>query len=384
MDNSKIDGLIVKLIENSISEKEANILKEWLQNEDNATYFNEFIEINHLINSKTKFDHRRPLLEIKEEIDNRKTKKIPAIFKYAIAASILALISISFFLTTNNNDPIDAPSTITNTIEIGTDKAILTLADGSNIELKKGAAYSDSNVTVENEKLMYTKQEREKSVSEMEYNFLTVPRGGQFFVQLSDGTQVWLNSESRLKYPTGFVDGQARNVELLYGEAYFDVSPSSKHEGSVFKVHTGMQEIEVLGTEFNIKAYEDENYIYTTLIEGKVTVDNTIKKEILHPGKQSVLNVETRDIQIAEVDVHSEIAWKRGLFNFKNKSLKEIMKVLSRWYDVEVVFVNKELEKIAFKGVLRKNQNIEEILSLIKTTNFITDYEIQDKKILIK
>lgn len=215
------------------------------------------------------------------------------------------------------------------------------------------------------------------------YNYLTIPRGGQFQLKLSDGTEVWLNSETQLKYPVTFIEGETRQVELVYGEAYFEVSPSTNHNGAKFKVRTLMQEVEVLGTEFNIKAYKEETNIYTTLVEGKVVIVNGFDNQYLIPNQQSNLNLKNNTITIRSVDAYSETSWKKGLFSFKSTPLKEIMKVLSRWYDVNVVFSNPEIENIKFNGVLSKNQTIKEILTTIKNTHFIKDYDITDKKITI-
>ena len=197
-----------------------------------------------------------------------------------VAASIVILISSVIFFNKepnnfNNNDTQIAIPIIINNIETGTDKAILTLANGSEIALIKGETYKGQNVSSDGKEIVYNGKAVSKEIT---YNYLTTPSGGQFFVKLSDGTQVWLNSESRLKYPVTFLDGEIRQVELVYGEAYFDVSPSTAHKGLKFKVINQAQEVEVLGTEFNIKAYKDESNIFTTLIEGKVAVSILNKK----------------------------------------------------------------------------------------------------------
>lgn len=325
------------------------------------------------------------ILETLQEEEVNKDKVRPLykrnIFKYAVAASIVLLISLTFIFKKDNIQTTE-PNIVNNNIKVGTDKAILTLKDGEEIALEKGETYISDNLTSNGEEIVYTTAPLTES--EIAYNSLTVPRGGQYFVKLSDGTQVWLNSESKLKYPINFIEGETREVELVYGEVYFDVSPSTDHNGSKFKVFSGIQEVEVLGTEFNVKAYKGEDFIYTTLVEGKVIIGNTINSEILKPREQAILNPLNKDIVISEVDVNSEIAWRRGLFSFRNKSLKNIMKVLSRWYDVDVIFVDKTLEDVQFKGVLNRNQNIEEILILIKNTNFIKSYDIEDNTIILR
>jgi transmembrane sensor len=301
------------------------------------------------------------------------------IFKIAAAASVILLVSLSILFTTK--DKTNIPAVASKNIEIGSDKATLTLEDGSVIALEKGKAYTTGKVSSNGEKLIYNSKNESVAISN---NLLTIPRGGQFFVQLSDSTKVWLNSESQLKYPVAFVDGQTRQVELVYGEAYFEVSPSTKHKGSRFKVKTQTQNVEVIGTEFNVKAYRDETSIYTTLVKGKVAISNATTKEFLKPNQQSKINLNSSAISISEVDVYNEISWRKGLFVFKGMPLKEIAKVLSRWYDVDIVFADAELGNVKFNGVLNKNQKIEDILTTIKNIDFINAYEIKDHKVILK
>ncbi len=302
------------------------------------------------------------------------------IFKLAIAASISILIAIPLLFNKNTVVEENKSTLVNNTIAIGSNKAMLTLGNGTVVLLGKGKSYSTGNIKSNGEQLVYNSNNK----SEIANNFLTIPRGGQFFVQLADSTKVWLNSESQLKYPLAFVDGETRQVELLYGEAYFEVSPSTKHKGSRFKVKTQTQNVEVIGTEFNIKAYKDETNIYTTLVKGKVAISNATTKQFLAPNQQSNFNLQSNDIAIASVDVYNEISWKKGLFVFKSMPLKSIMKVLSRWYDVDVAFADANLGNVKFNGVLDKNQKIEDILTTIKNTNFINAYEIKNKKIVLK
>ncbi|SMG13987.1 FecR family protein [Arenibacter troitsensis] len=312
-----------------------------------------------------------------------KAKKTYSILKYAAAAVLIGILATSYFLSDNkyNTPQENTPNNVVNTVVPGTDKATLTLGDGSVVALQKGNAVKTQNANSDGEKIVY------KAVGgkpkEMVYNYLTIPRGGQFNVVLSDGTEVWLNSETQLKYPVHFEEGKVREVELVYGEAYFDVSPSTEHGGSKFRVMNKAQEVEVLGTEFNIKAYKDDTNVYTTLVEGKVVVGSGDLKQYLTPNQQSHLNLENNRIKVTVVDVNVETSWKNGIFSFKGMPLKNIMKVISRWYDVDVVFENKELESLKFKGVLDKYQSIEEILNIM-TSSTINNYEIKNKTIIIK
>jgi transmembrane sensor len=336
----------------------------------------------------------------KEEIENRifsriqtalkseKTEIIPLRpfysrtgFRVAIAASVAMLISITLLFNTKDRNKVNIPVAVNKNILIGSDKATLRLEDGSVIALEKGKAYQSGNVSSNGEKLVYNSQDQSKAIAN---NYLTIPRGGQFFVQLADSTKVWLNSESQLKYPVAFVDGQTREVELLYGEAYFEVSPSTKHKGSRFKVKTQMQNVEVIGTEFNIKAYKDESSIYTTLVKGKVAIDNAAAKEFLEPNQQSRISSNSTTISISKVNVYNEVSWRKGLFVFKGMPLKDIARVLSRWYDVDIAFADPALGNVKFNGVLNKNKKLEDILTIIKNINFINAYEIKDHKVLLK
>src|SRR5690606_5806053 len=217
------------------------------------------------------------------------------------------------------------------------------------------------------DELVYTREGKENdSENEPLYNYLTIPRGGQFFVQLSDGTQVWLNSESKLKYPVKFQSGKTREVELVYGEAYFKVSPSTGHNGSRFHVLTKFQEVDVLGTEFNIKAYSQEDEVTTTLVEGKVEIQKGNISKILRPNQQSIILSDTQAIAVQAVDVSQEISWMHGMFSFDEAFLKEIMTVLSRWYDVEVIFESAEPKNFVFTGIIGRAESIGNILCIIE------------------
>jgi hypothetical protein len=310
------------------------------------------------------------------------SKRTSHFWKYAAAASILIIVSLTVFLNKETKTQFIQPI-ITNTIvEPGTDKATLTLGDGSQIALEKGKSFQNQNINSNGKEIIYKSGKGEKA--EIEYNYLTIPRGGQFYIKLSDGTQVWLNSESQLKFPVNFIEGKTRQVELVYGEAYFDVSPSTAHKGSKFRVLNKYQDIEVIGTEFNIKAYKNEANIYTTLVEGVVSVNTLETNQILQPSQQANLNLNSSTMGVSTVNIYNEISWKDGVFSFRRKSLEEIMKVLSRWYDIDVQFVNPKLKSAGFNGVLGKEQNIVDILESIKNFEVIQDYEIVDKTVVLK
>lgn len=385
MINAKIENIIAKFLTNQASASELTELEIWVEDSNNKDLFDEYVKINYAIEYNMKeFDSHKVKSKLLEafarEKKAKKLKKLRKIIYYSAAAVVLGIVTTTYFY---NIKPVAEPvKIVNNTISTGTDKAILTLEDGSVVTLEKDKVYEKGNVVSNGKELVYNKDSKGKSG--LAYNYLTIPRGGQFQIKLADGTKVWLNSDSKLKFPVAFVEGSLREVELIYGEAFFDVSPSSEHKGAKFKVLNKNQEVEVLGTEFNIKAYKDEDKIYTTLVEGKVAVSGFNSKKYMVPNQQTIINLKNGDITINPIDAYNEVLWTKGIFSFKSKNLKEIMTVMSRWYDVQVVFQNTELEKVKFNGVLSKNDNIKEILTIIKKTNFINEYEIKDQKIIIK
>jgi len=402
---SKANTHILKLVSlyttKEISEAEFNELRQWLNEApENKVLFTEILLLykkSRQIAFADAIDKDKAWNTIVSKLENplvqitkQKESKVFSFgnpwFKYAAAAIVVGILTTTFVFKDNLfKTPIEASPVIVdanNRIEVGTDKATLTLEDGSVVVLKNGNSFHTQNASSNGKEIVYkTGQQKPTKIA---YNYLTIPRGGQFFIKLSDGTQVWLNSESQLKFPVAFVDGEIRRVELVYGEAYFDVSPSTKHKGSKFKVFNKSQEVEVIGTEFNIKAYKDETNVYTTLVEGKVAVSTTNGKQKLVPNQQLNLNLKTNTAVINSVDVYDEIAWKQGVFSFKRKSLEDIMKVLSRWYDLDVKFTNPVLKKSGFNGIVGKDQKIEDILETIKSYGVIKEYEIKNKTVILK
>lgn len=308
----------------------------------------------------------------------------PTYFKYAaVAASILVFLSVFLFKADFQayfTPGAEHPIITNNNIEPGSNKAILTLSDGQNLVLDQQDSIQVGNAKSSGKEIIY--EDIGTDDNKMAYNTLTVPRGGQFSLVLSDGTKVWLNADSQVRYPVQFVEGQRRDMELVHGEVYLDVSPSTAHGGASFVVKHKEQQVEVLGTEFNIKAYGEEPKVYTTLVEGKVQVQTNRGEHILSPGQQSILSVGTGRLAVTEVDVFREVSWKEGTFRFKDKNLKDIMQVLSRWYDMEVVFGSKDLEKKTFTGTLHKDRSITEILGFLQGS--INTYEINDRTIVLK
>ncbi len=388
MENNKVEILIIKLLENRITTEEAAQLSSWLkEDQEHKNYFNRYVELNYFLNAQQTFDGHKSLTQIKRRLRQNKKKSYANFFKYA--AIFIALIGLAvlgtYFFSNKAIDTSPTPQNIvqhTNNIHPGTNKAVLTLGNGSSVVLHKGDTTTSKFYHSNGKKLVYNNTPHNQK-TELAYNYLTVPRGGQFFLVLADGTKVWLNADSKLKYPVKFVDGKTRKVQLLYGEAYFEVSPSTKHHGSKFRVTVDQMHIEVLGTQFNIKAYgNNKNKTYTTLVEGKIALGTPNANVILHPGQQAITNPTSRNLEVKNVNIFNEVSWRQGIFSFENKPLKDIMKVLSRWYDMNVVFSHPKLENVRFTGILGREQSIVEILTILKETNHI-NYTINNKTVII-
>ena len=386
MKDSKIHTTIVKFLNREANQNELENLESWLKDQNNIQVFNRFVRTEYLTTLYMgEYDLNKAKKSISQKVRSSEKKRKWLIYKQiAAAASILLIVGLSLFKLKDTT--VTTVVDNKNTIEVGSDRAILTLENGNQVALGQGKSYQTGNVRSNGEELVYNSQSGKVNTKEkLLFNYLTIPKGGQFFVQLSDGTEVWLNSDSKLKYPTKFIEGETREIELLYGEAYLKVSPSSEHNGAAFNVRTKAQEIGVLGTEFNIKAYTDDSQIETTLVEGKIVVETEGAKKVLSPNQQSRIGADLNLIEVVDVDSSEAISWINGLFTFNEESLGEMMKVLSRWYDVEVVFESAEHQDFIFTGVLEKTKSFVDILELIAaTSDGEIKFEIEGKTIFIK
>ena len=353
---------------NTFSDKDKETIENKLHDKSYWSKRNAFLE---------NIDVSKEWENLEEKINVK--KKQFHIYKYAAVITVILGVS-SFFLLIDKSDDLNTPTKIETKIVAGSDKATLTLDDGKQVVLNTDKTYKNKYASAEKNKLHYNNTSSD-SVKTLTYNYLTIPKGGQFQIELSDGTLVWLNSESKLKYPVHFISGQTREVELIYGEAYFEVSHSSKHNGDHYSVITNNQTVEVLGTKFNIRAYKEEN-IYTTLTQGSIAISKEEQREILSPGEQAI-NSKNSKLVIKQVDTDYEIAWKNGLFMFEQEPLYKMMIKLSRWYDMEFVFENEQKRMYNFSGVLNREDDVIKLLKTLEKTKEVT-FEIQGNMIIIK
>lgn len=270
---------------------------------------------------------------------------------------------------TNRNKAIIAP---------GGNKAILTLQDGSTIVLndaKDGTLVKQGNTRViklTNGQIVY--DDASAPADKVLHNTMTTPRGGQYQLTLPDGTDVWLNSASSITYPTSFV-GKERKVSIT-GEAYFEVA---KDKSKPFHVLAGNQNIEVLGTHFNVMAYSDEESIKTTLLEGSVKISEHNNTSILKPGEQAIVNKQG-GIKIKQAVIEEALAWKNGYFKFNRVDIKYIMRQIARWYDVEVAYEG-DMPEDEFVGKIGRGENIKQVLRVLELEH--VHFKIEGRKIIV-
>jgi transmembrane sensor len=325
-------------------------------------------------------------------------------FRYAAAVLIIFGIGAYLWNTQKQKEkPVVAqtqnPNPVKNDVAPGGNKATLTLADGTKIILDSasdGIIAKQGNVTIEKNqnKIIYPSLREGSGVgsNNISYNTMTTPRGGQYQLTLPDGSQVWLDAESSIKYPTAFT-GKERKVRIT-GEAYFEVA-KNKTKPFIVSVSSGdgkreteskTLEIEVLGTHFNVNAYKEEPTKNITLLEGSVRLTSHFSPVTsvltLKPGQQGQLNPRNEKLSLAvHPDIEQVMAWKNGLFNFNNVDLQTMMRQLERWYDITVQYQG-AIPKMTFKGELDRGLQLSQVLEILKDQEI--RYTIQGRTLLIQ
>lgn len=302
---------------------------------------------------------------------------------WAAAGLLLSIGSLTFLFINQKQEPLQANTKVheqlENDLAPGGNKAVLTLSNGVTIILdtaQNGELARQGNTQVikmDNGQLAYNSGN--SSATQLLYNTLTTPTGGQYKLVLPDGTEVWLNAASSISYPTAFA-GTERNVTLA-GEAYFEVA---KNATMPFKVQVNEMKVEVLGTHFNINAYNDEPDIKTTLLEGSVKLSNDNTNRLLQPGQQGRLNKSGAIAILENANTEEAVAWKNGVFQFDDADIKTVMRQIARWYDVEVEFKG-NINAGKFVGAIPRNSNISEVFKILELSN--VHFKLEGKKIIV-
>jgi hypothetical protein len=393
INTESISRLIYKSIIKSLKKKEKENLQDWLKDESNEKLYAEIVSSNSIYKKRALYQesNKEKVFEIiHKKINRTNTKSIVKrrffrSVKYA--ASIIILFAIGNSIYKANFDTNAITQEAIKNINPGYEKATLVLSDGTTIDLEehKNEFIVSDNIQVKNEEkgLVYNAITKTTSIDNvtrpLKYNTLKVPRGGMYQVVLSDGTKVWLNSETSLTYPERF-DGEQRIVQLE-GEAYFEVTKDVKE----FIVKTNVADVTVLGTQFNVSSYKDNAFFSSTLVEGKIKLATSHDKNkdnslILAPNQRGLINKNSSKIQFETVDTEVYTAWKEGKFYFEKERLESILKSLGRWYNIDIVFEDESLKKEMFTGVAYKDRQIDNLLDMISKTTRI-NYIITQNKI---
>ncbi|HEX5552084.1 MAG TPA: FecR domain-containing protein [Chitinophagaceae bacterium] len=404
---SRISELVLKFLQEELSPEEQMELEDWRQDPENAVLFRELITPEHLHNGiKSVYG----VEQSKERIYNRVLAEMPArkgrsaqrfqrIYRlyhdrWAAAVAALLLIAgggymwIHFKSAQRAIHP--AVKLVRDDIPPGGNKAVLTLGNGARIILdsaRTGQLASQGNTKIikaGSGLLTYHPLPAGPSPAPVTYNTLTTPKGGQYQLVLPDGTKVWLNAASSIRYPTSFT-GKVRTVETT-GETYFEVAHNQEKP---FKVKIGNAVVRDLGTHFNINAYTNEPLMKITLLEGSVSVsrnDREAERETgnmaLLPGQQAQISRQGGIDIVSNVNVEKEIAWKNGLFYFREIGVHELMKRLERWYDIQVEYVAGYHNTYHFTGEISRNVPISRVLEMVEQTG-VAKFNITGKTVTV-
>ncbi|QMW06672.1 FecR family protein [Spirosoma foliorum] len=400
--------LIAKYLKGELSDQEREELEDWLaQSDHNRALFTKLTQEATINTELTKFGSsdkaeawEKIVSETGYNTPNHRSYIGKRLLRYAAAAVVVILAGLLLYPFNRQSQPTKPVAQQPTDFAPGSSKAILTLADASKIildDVADGQIAQQADVVITKTadgQLLYAKNSAANSleapITKSSYNTITTPRGGKFRIILPDGSKVWLNAASSLKYPTKFI-GNERSVTLI-GEAYFEIMPlkNAHKQAMPFRVHSASQVVEVLGTHFNINSYADESMVKTTLLEGKVKVIRTSPDRaessteiILKPGEQAQLTADAkrRLNLIPKADLEEAVAWKNGQFQFKDTDLPTIMRQISRWYDVKVDFQGR-LPDTKFRGKISRDVPLSQIFQILQLSGI--NFKIEGRKITVK
>jgi transmembrane sensor len=370
MNDEGLKELLAKYRAGRCTEEEMILLENWISTVTYPEY------------QISEEDLQQDLSEVRSNLPLVKTIKLwPRI---AVAVSIIFILGLGFyFYNYISFREIQQAEARIGDVDPGGNKAYLTLGNGKRIVLtdaNNGTIAKQSNVEIikaADGQLIYAIADKVQGSSDLAYNIIETPKGGKYEILLPDGTHVWLNSASTLKYPASFASLKERKVELN-GEAYFEVA----HNKVIpFRVSSSGQTIEVLGTHFNVNSYLDEGTTKTTLLEGSVSVSLNDSKDfkLLKPGEQA--DKSGSHIQVSRADLEQAIGWKNGDFVFKGEDVKTVMRQLSRWYDVEVAYIG-NVSDIGFVSTISRSKKLSEVIKALQTTEGV-HFKIEGRRVLV-
>ncbi len=378
-----LSSLIVKKHIGQLSEKDNKELDLILENENILRSGTKYTDASYLADRLTEtpdFDKKKAYQQFCKKAYRANVRPLSIkVYRFAAVASILVLAATSYLVFTEKK--IQYYNSVKQVV-VPNRNVMLKMADGKelNLDLKKShLKEADGTSLVVDSGLLVYQQNNEKT-EELLQNEIRVPRGGEYLLKMADGTKVWINSESSIKYPVNFI-GKQREV-FVEGEVFFKVA---KDKSKPFVVNTSMGKITVLGTEFNVRDYKDENKMVATLVEGSVKYTDkrgNIPSRIMEPEYQIVASSKLDDVVYKKVDLIEFVGWKDGLYVFKDNSLEEIMTTIERWYDVNVFYANSDLKTIRFSGDLKRFTSIYTLLDLMEKSGDVK-FKIKENTITV-
>ncbi len=382
----RIAYLIAGYIRKTLTVEEHDELDAWVEaSDDNMRLFEDLTDEKNIetnLQWMEKVQSEKALREIKAKLrfePEKPAKKPIAWWPYIAAASIILAVAAWFFFRSETTATPDIANHSSPEKDVlpGGNRATLTLSDGTTVDLEKmtSPVINDKGTTISKKaegELMYAKLTQ---VKEMTYNTLSTPKGGQYSLTLSDGTKVWLNAQSSIRYPVQF-NSTERTVELT-GEGYFEVAKNADRPFIVRLPEN--EEIRVLGTEFNVMAYPNEETRKVTLVEGRVQVKNKLNQLQLKPGQQALMKTGTIALN-TKTDIDVATGWKKGEFIFHDMKIYELMRQVERWYDVNVIFKTTTAEH--FNATISRNEPVSKLLRLLEHTGKI-HFKIENKTIYV-
>ena len=366
----EIARIIQKSLKGQLSESEERQLSDWRKvSGENERAFQRMISEDFYTVGMEKletYDYRVAYGRFLQKKYQRRRKRRFLISMARVAAVALPFVmAVVLYVGLNREEEQTLRPSLASNILPGTSKAVLTLANGQMIPLGKETTDSTiitdgTQISASESGITYADGGESEAVV---YNKLDIPRGGEFCLTLSDGTRVWLNSETSIQYPVVF--GTKERRVFIQGEAYFEVAKDAKKP---FTVQFMSSSVTVLGTSFNIRAYPEEKQSQTTLAEGSVRIYSPGSSMLLKPGEQAEVKALSGEMVKKEVDVKTFTSWKNGRFVFEQEPLENIMRTLERWYDIRVIFRDEGAKRISLSGNLKRYGDFSQVMNMLQMT----------------
>ncbi len=373
---------IVDYCTGKIDAERGKVLRKWInaapENRELIEQYLKTAKINRIIGEMGRMDEERAWLELSDKIRRRRSRSLYRRLS-ALAASVIILVGLGMVFWLNSK-PAEQDVQLIQILP-GSTKATLILANGSQIDLTRDdlKEVATMEALIKNDSLVGLQYNHSELKEEQPvFHTVRVPVAGEYHFTLSDGTKVWMNSDSELRFPVNFT-GNRREV-FIKGEAYFEVEQDQERP---FIVHAHQVNIQVLGTKFNVSAYDGSQQVLTTLTQGCVNVEYGGLHTELQPGFQAVTDIKAGTMNRHEVETGMYISWTKGIFEYENMPLSEIVVQLSRWYDVNFVFAAPEFKKRRFTGMVKKYDILNEVLKIIEKTTDVR-FMVNGKEIAVK